>query len=214
MPLSHSTSTRTHRAAATSVPRSTPLTGTSIAVLATDGFEQSELMLPHRALAEAGATVVIIAPKAGSIIGWNRHDWGRSVRVDRKLSAVRAEDFDALVLPGGTLNADTLRLDKAAIALTRDFVHAGTPIAAICHGPWLLIEAGGAEGHRLTSWPSLRTDLINAGATWVDQPVVIDRQLITSRKPDDIPAFNRAIIRLLTQQQGSLANAVDAPERK
>lgn len=170
------------------------LTGKTIAVVATDGFEQVELTKPVDALREAGAEVVIVSPKSGEIQGFNHHDKGDTVAVDRSISAVRAGDFDGLLLPGGVISPDALRLEKDAIAFIRGFVEAGKPIAAICHGPWTLINAGGADGRRMTSWPSLQADLVNAGADWVDQAVVVDRGLVTSRKPDDLPAFCEQMI--------------------
>lgn len=165
------------------------LAGKKIAVLATNGFEQVELTRPVEALKEAGAQVEIIAPKAGRIQGFNHHDKGDWTSVDRTLSEADESAYAGLVLPGGVINPDALRLEEDAIAFIRAFVDASKPIAAICHGPWTLIDAGGVEGRRMTSWPSLRTDLINAGADWVDEEVVIDNGLVTSRNPDDLPAF-------------------------
>jgi len=171
------------------------LNGRHIAVLATDGFEQSELQEPKRLLEEAGATVHVIAPDgAKQIKGWNKKDWGDSVKVDKPLEQAQADDYDALVLPGGVINPDKLRLDTKAIALIKAFGAADKPIAAICHGPWTLINAELVEGRKVTSWPSLQTDLENAGAKWQDSEVVHDGNLITSRKPDDIPAFTKALI--------------------
>lgn len=172
-----------------------PLNGRRIAVLATDGFEQSELQEPKRLLEEAGATVHVIAPGgAKEIKGWDEKDWGDSVKVDAALDDADAEDYDALVLPGGVINPDKLRLEAKAIALVKAFDAADKPIAAICHGPWTLISAKLVKGHKITSWPSLRADLENAGAHWEDSEVVRDGNLITSRKPDDIPAFTNALI--------------------
>jgi protease I len=170
------------------------LNGKRIAILATDGFEQAELIEPRKALEEAGAKTEVIAPKDGEIKGWNSKDWGKSVKVDKTLEAADPKDYDALVLPGGVMNPDKLRMDPAAVDFVRDFAETGKPVAAICHGPWTLIEAGVIKGKKLTSWPSLKTDITNAGANWVDEEVCIDGQFITSRKPDDIPAFNRATI--------------------
>jgi protease I len=170
------------------------LNGKKIAILATDGFEQSELLEPRKALDEAGATTVVIAPKAGRIKGWNHTDWGESVKVDKTLADANPQEYDALVLPGGVMNPDHLRMDPSAVNFVRQFVSTGKTVAAICHGPWTLIEAGAVKGKTMTSWPSIKSDLKNAGANWVDQEVVTDGQLITSRKPDDIPAFNKAII--------------------
>lgn len=165
------------------------LNGKTVAVLATDGFEQVELTEPVKALKAAGATVHVIAPKPGRIQGWNHHDKGDTVAVDATLEGADAGRYDALMLPGGVINPDALRLEPDAIAFIRGFVQSGKPIAAICHGPWTLIDAGAVTGRRMTSWPSLKTDLANAGATWVDEAVVTDRGLVTSRKPGDLPAF-------------------------
>ncbi|MGB0063069.1 MAG: type 1 glutamine amidotransferase domain-containing protein [Terracidiphilus sp.] len=174
------------------------LAGKKIAILATDGFEQAELMEPRKALAHAGATTIVVAPKSGKIKGWNRTEWGESVSVDKTLEQCSPEEFDALVLPGGVMNPDHLRMEPKAVEFVRSFAGMGKPIAAICHGPWMLVEAGVVKGKTATSWPSLRTDLANAGAKWVDQEVVRDGQFITSRKPDDIPAFNNRLIDTIT----------------
>lgn len=160
-----------------------------IAVLATDGFEESELKEPAEFFRGQGAEVSIVSPHAGQIRGWKAKEWGGSVDVDVTLDKAVPGDFDALVLPGGVINPDRLRLDPKAADFVRGFADEGKPIAAICHGPWMLIEAGLVRGRRLASWPSLRTDLRNAGAEWVDEPVVEDGSLVTSRRPDDIPAF-------------------------
>lgn len=170
------------------------LSNVKAAVLATDGFEQVELTRPVEALRAAGATVEIVAPKAGSIQGWNHFDKGDTVAVDRTLDQADPDQYDALVLPGGVINPDQLRLVPEAIDFIRAFVTSGKPIAAICHGPWTLIDAGGVKGRRVTSWPSLRTDLTNAGAQWVDEEVVTDQGLVTSRKPDDLDAFCRKMV--------------------
>ena len=170
------------------------LNGRTIAILATDGFEQSELTEPKRALEDAGATVHVVSPKSGSIRGWDVTDWGDEVPVDRSLEQARPEDYDGLVLPGGQINPDKLRLEPQAVEFVRAFFAAGKPVGAICHGPWLLVEADVVRGREVTSWPSIRTDLRNAGAEWVDREVVVDQGLVTSRKPDDIPAFNAKII--------------------
>ena len=170
-----------------------------VAILATDGFEQSELMEPQQRLKEAGFDVDVVSLKSGSIRGWKGKDWGDSVKVDVLLSEVSVEDYDALVLPGGVINPDKLRMEADVVDFVRGFDEAEKPLAAICHGPWLLAESGVANGRQVTSWPSLRTDLTNAGATWSDEEVVVDGHLITSRKPDDIPAFNQAIIDALRQ---------------
>jgi protease I len=165
------------------------LQGKRVAVLATDGFEQVELERPVQALREAGAQVEIVSPKGGQIQGFNHFDKGHMVQVDRELAQANADDYDAIVLPGGVINPDQLRLQPRAIEFIHAFVEADKPIAAICHGPWTLINAEGVEGRRMTSWPSLEIDLRNAGAQWVDEEVVVDRGLVTSRKPDDLPAF-------------------------
>jgi protease I len=170
------------------------LNGKKIAILATDGFEQAELLEPRKALDNAGATTVVIAPRSGEIKGWDVTDWGEKVKVDKVLADANPNEYDALVLPGGVINPDHLRMDPAAVNFVRQFVATGKTVAAICHGPWTLLEAGALKGKTVTSWPSLKTDLKNAGANWVDQEVAIDGQFITSRKPDDIPAFNEAII--------------------
>jgi protease I len=179
---------------------SSELDGMKIAILATDGFEQIELTSPRDALLAAGAEVDVIAPAAGEIQGMEHHEKGRKVPVDRTLKDAAADDYDALVLPGGVANPDTLRTDSDAIAFIRHFVSAGKPIGAICHGPWSLVEVPGAVlGRNLTSWPSLRTDITNAGGNWVDCDVVVDGQLVTSRKPDDLPAFNAKLIERFRQ---------------
>ncbi len=177
---------------------STPLSGTSIAILATDGFEQSELMTPRSELKSAGATVHVVSPESGEIKGWDQDDWGDTVLVDKTLSDADAGDYDALVLPGGQINPDKLRIDGDALAFVRAFAQAGKPVAAVCHAPWLIVETGLAQGRRMTSFKSIRTDLKNAGATVVDEQVVVDEDgpftLITSRNPDDLPAFCQAVI--------------------
>jgi protease I len=174
------------------------LHGKKVAILATDGFEQVELTEPKKALEEAGATTEVISPKSGQIKGWKFTEWGDKVKVDKTLDQAKAQDYDALLLPGGVINPDHLRMEAKAVAFVKDFVATGRTVAAICHGPWTLIEAGVVKGKTMTSWPSLRTDLKNAGANVVDQEVATDGQFITSRKPDDIPAFNRALIERLS----------------
>lgn len=170
------------------------LEGCRIAVLATDGVEQVELTEPVKALKEAGARVQVVSDKPQQIQAFRHHDKGAKVPVDVPLDGAAPEDFDGLVLPGGVINPDALRLVPAAINFVRHFVQAKKPIAAICHGPWTLIDAGGVRGKTMTSWPSLKTDLSNAGAEWVDKEVATDQCLVTSRKPDDLPAFNKAMI--------------------
>ena len=170
-----------------------------IAILAENGFEQSELIEPRKALDAAGARTSVVSPQSGKIRGWNHTDWGESVAVDVALDAARPDDYDALLLPGGVMNPDRLRMQPQAVAFVKAFFDAGKPVGAICHGPWLVIEAGAARGRQMTSWPSLQTDLRNAGAHWVDRESVVDGNLVTSRKPDDIPAFNTAVIELFSR---------------
>lgn len=169
-----------------------------VLILATDGFEQSELMEPKAALEAAGFETVVASLKPGAITGWKDKNWGESVAVDALIADVAESDFDALLLPGGQMNPDILRMDEGAIDLVEDFNTAGKPIAAICHAPWLLAEADIIDGRTVTAWPSLRTDLTNAGAQVVDQEVAVDGNLITSRKPGDIPAFAKALIDALS----------------
>jgi protease I len=170
------------------------LSGKRVAILATDGVEQVELTEPRKALDAAGATTKVVSPKSGSIKGWNHTEWGEPIPVDVSLDNTSANDFDALLLPGGVMNPDHLRMNRSAVNFVRAFFEAGKPVAAICHGPWLLVEADVARGRNVTSWPSLQTDLRNAGASWSDSQVVTDHGLVTSRKPDDIPAFNKKMI--------------------
>lgn len=170
------------------------LQGKSVAILAADGFEQSELLEPKKALEDAGAEVTIVSLESGKIKGWDEKDWGKSIGVDLTLDEADAADFDALQLPGGVMNPDKLRDDARAVAFVKSFFDAGKPIGAICHGPWTLIEADAVKGRRLTSYSSIRTDLENAGAQWVDEEVVTDNGLVTSRKPADLPAFNAKLI--------------------
>jgi len=164
-----------------------------VAILATNGFEQSELMDPRAMLGKAGFKVDVISPESGSIRGWKGKDWGDSVEVDVELAKASPGDYAALVLPGGVINPDKLRGDKAAVDFIRAFDREKKPLAAICHGPWLLVEAGAAKGREMTSYASIRTDVENAGARWKDAEVVVDGHVITSRKPDDIPAFTQAV---------------------
>ena len=172
------------------------LRGKRVAILVTDGFEQVELLEPRQALDEAGATTTVVSPAGDRVRGWNTKEWGNQIPVDIPLKEAKAQDFDALLLPGGVMNPDRLRMDPKAVSFIKHFTDSGKPVAAICHGPWTLIEAGAVRGRTLTSWPSLKTDLMNAGANWIDQEVVRDGKFVTSRKPDDIPAFNRETIRL------------------
>ena len=178
------------------------LQGKKVAILATDGFEQSELLEPRKALDEAGATTQLVSPAGKKIKGWDQKDWGKEVSVDVPLDSANAEEFDALLLPGGVMSPDQLRMNPTAVQFVKQFTDAGKPVAAICHGPWTLVEAGAVRGRTMTSWPSLKTDLKNAGASWVDKEVVNDQGVVTSRSPDDIPAFNREMIRLFSEGQG------------
>lgn len=180
------------------------LNGLKVAILVTDGFEQVELTEPRKALDQAGARTQIVSPKDGQVRGWKFTDWGENLPVDVKLDGAKAEDFDALLLPGGVMNPDELRTLPKAVAFAKAFLDAGKPVASICHGPWTIIETGAARGRRLTSWPSLKTDLRNAGADWVDQDVVVDRNLVTSRKPDDLPAFNPKMIELFREARSAV----------
>ncbi len=170
------------------------LEGKKIAILATDGFEQSELFEPKKALENAGAKVSIVSLKSGEIKGWNEEDWGDTIKVDLTVDDADVQDFDALQLPGGVMNPDKLRMNEKAVGFIKGFFEAGKPVAAICHASWTLIEADVVRGKTLTSWSSLTTDLKNAGAKWVDREVVVDNGLVTSRNPDDLPAFNEKMI--------------------
>ena len=165
------------------------LNNKKVAILMTNGFEEVEFTKPYEALKEAGATVHVISPESGKVRAWNSDDWGDSYNVDKTLDEANASDYNALMLPGGVMNPDQLRTNKKAVEFTKSFFEAGKPVAAICHAPQLLIETGALNGRTLTSYPSLQTDLENAGATWKDQEVVVDKGMTTSRKPDDIPAF-------------------------
>ncbi len=165
-----------------------------VAILATDGFELSEFLKPLEALKDAGATVEVVSLKGGKIKAWDNGNWGESYYVDKTIKEVSAENYDALVLPGGVMNPDKLRMDKQAVNFVKSFLWDEKPIAAICHGPWTLVETGELRGRKLTSYPSLKTDIINAGAEWVDEEVVVDIGLVTSRRPDDLPAFCEKMI--------------------
>jgi protease I len=177
------------------------LTGKRVAILLTDGFEQIEMTAPRKALDDAGAVTTLISPKSGEVQGWNHQDKGDRFPVDQDLQSADANDYDALLLPGGVTNPDQLRMIPKAVEFAKSFFTAHKPVAAICHGPWLLAEAGVVGGYNMTSWPSLKTDLTNAGAHWKDTTVVVDRGLVTSRKPDDIPAFNQKMIEEFSHQQ-------------
>lgn len=170
------------------------LTGKRIAALVDNGFEQVELTDPKQRFEAEGAKVEVVSPQESKVNGWQHTKWGDAITVDRPLAQADAREYDGLLLPGGVMNPDRLRMNRDAVQFVKAFVDAGKPIAAICHGPWTLIEAGAVKGRRMTSWPSLQTDLRNAGAAWVDERVVVDRGLVTSRKPDDIPAFSEKAI--------------------
>jgi protease I len=188
------------------------LQGKKVAILVTDGFEQVELTKPREALIEAGAEADIVAPSKNQVQAWNEDDFGDKFDVDVPLDQASADNYDALLLPGGVMNPDTLRTIPQAVEFVKHFFEAGKPVAAICHGPQMLIEADVVRGRKLTSFPSLKTDLINAGAEWVDEEVVTDTGLVTSRKPADIPAFNDKMIEefaegIHTEQERSVVNA-------
>ncbi len=170
------------------------LSGKKVAILVADGFEQVEMTEPRKALEDAGAGTDLISPSGGKVKGWQHTEWGDEFKVDVPLDQALPDDYDALLLPGGVMNPDKLRRNPRAIGFIRTFVDAGKPIAAICHGPWTLIEADAVRGRKMTSYESIKTDLKNAGATWMDEPVVVDNGLVTSRKPDDIPQFNQKMI--------------------
>lgn len=175
-------------------PTTNRLQGTTIALLVTDGFEQVEFTSPREALAEAGAKTQLVSPKDQEVRGWQHTKWGDTFPVDVPLTEANADGYDALVLPGGVMNPDHLRRNEQVQTFVRAFFDAGKPVAAICHGAWTLIDAGVVEGRTVTSYPSIQMDLKNAGAIWVDREVVVDGTLITSRRPDDLPAFNKALI--------------------
>lgn len=172
------------------------LQGVRVAILVTDGFEQSELLEPRRALDNAGAATFLISPTEGEVKGWNDNEWGNEIPGDIPLKSARADDFHALLLPGGVMSSDHLRMNPQGVQFVKHFLDVGKPVAAIGHGAWTILEAGAVRGRTMTSWPSLKTDLMNAGANWIDKDVVCDGNLITSRKANDIPAFNREMIRL------------------
>jgi protease I len=193
------------------------LTGKKVAILATDGFEQSELEKPRAALEEAGAETFLISPKKDTVRGWNKDGFGDTLDVDVPLKDADPEEYDALLLPGGVMNPDKLRMLPEAVRFAAHFFETGKPVAAICHGPQLLIEADAVRGRKLTSYPSLKTDLRNAGAEWVDEPVVVDEGLVTSRKPDDIPQFNAKMLEEFAEgyhagQRRAGASASNQPE--
>jgi protease I len=175
------------------------LKGRKVAILVDDGFEQVELTRPQKALILEGADTSIVSPRVDRVRGWNFREWGEDFPVDVPLTDADPQEFDALLLPGGVMNPDALRMQPKAVAFVNAFFEAGKPVAVICHGPWTVIEAGAARGRRIAAWPSLKTDLKNAGAEWVDQEVVVDGNLVSSRKPDDIPAFNREMVELFAR---------------
>lgn len=186
------------------------LSGIKVAILVTDGFEQSELLEPRKALDAAGATTHVISTKPGEVQGFKHHDKADKVKVDVTFDQVKADDYDAVLLPGGALNADAIRIDKSAQEFVRRVDAQGKPIAVICHGPWLLASAGVLKGRKITSWPSIQDDLKNAGATWTDQEVLRDRNLVSSRKPDDIPAFNREMIAAFGERRNGASTRAQA----
>jgi protease I len=182
------------------------LKGLRVAVLVANGFEQVEMTAPRTALDDAGAHTSLVSPEQQRVRGWNHTEWGDEFAVDVPLDAARPDQFDALLLPGGVMNPDTLRMNPRAVALVKSFFDEHKPVAVICHGPWTIIEAGAANGRRIASWPSLKTDLRNAGAIWMDDAAVTDGNLVSSRKPDDIPAFNAAMVELFSHA-GTAAHA-------
>jgi protease I len=177
------------------------LNGKKVAILVEDGFEQVELTSPKQALEEAGAKTYIISPKSGKVKGWEHTQWGQEFPVDANVGQANASEYDALLLPGGVMNPDKLRTSKPAVAFVRSFFEQHKPVAAICHGPWMLVEADVLKGRKATSYPSIKTDMKNAGANWVDQEVVVDEGLVTSRMPDDLPAFNRKLVEEIAEGQ-------------
>lgn len=176
-----------------------------VAILVADGFEQSELVEPKKALEQAGAQTKIVSPSEGKVKGWKHTEWGDELAVDVPLDQAQARDFDALLLPGGVMNPDKLRRNPAALRFVKAFFDEGKPVAAICHGPWTLIDAGVAQGRTMTSYHTIQSDLKNAGVSWVDREVVVDGNLVTSRQPDDLPAFNRAMVELFARQEVTAA---------
>lgn len=183
------------------------LKGLKVAILIEDGFEQVEMTQPRKALLDAGAETRIVSPKQDRVRGWNFTEWGEEFPVETVLDEADPHDFDALLLPGGVMNPDRLRMQPKAVAFAKSFFDSGKPVAVICHGPWTVIETGAARGRRIASWPSLKTDLRNAGAEWVDEEAVTDGNMVSSRKPDDIPAFNRAMIDLFSKTAGQVRRA-------
>lgn len=183
------------------------LKGLKIAILVTDGFEQVELTEPRKALDQAGAQTQIVSPKNDQVRGWKHTEWGDAFPVDVPLDRAQPQNFDALLLPGGVMNPDKLRMEPKAVNFVKSFFDANKPVAAICHGPWTIIETGVARGRKIAAWPSLKTDLHNAGAEWQDKESVVDRNLVTARKPDDIPAFNRAMLEVFGHARAKAQHA-------
>jgi protease I len=183
------------------------LSGLKVAAILTDGVEQVELLEPKKALENAGAKVTVISPKAGQLQGFKHHDKADKIPVDLELNKANPADFDAVLLPGGALNADAIRIDKKAQDFVRVMDQAGKPIAVICHGPWLLVSAGLVKGHTMTSWPTVQDDIRNAGGNWQDKEVLRDKNWVSSRKPDDIPAFNKEMISLFSERVGETTKA-------
>jgi protease I len=190
------------------------LDGLKVAILVTGGFEQVELVEPKKALEAAGAKTVIISPVMGEVQGMHHEHLGDKFNADVVLERAHADDYDALLLPGGVINSDRLRIIPKAVGFVKRFIDGGKPVAAICHAPWILIETGAARGRRLTSWPALKTDLLNAGAKWTDEEVVVDRGLVTSRRPDDIPAFNAKMIEEFAEGRHASAGGSDRQARR
>jgi protease I len=184
------------------------LNGLKVAILVTDGFEHAELVEPRKALQDAGAQTSIVSPKNDKVKSWKMKEWGEEFPVDQPLEKAKASDYDALLLPGGVINPDKLRMEPAAVTFVKEFFSEDKPVAAICHGPWMVIEVGAAGGKKMASWPSLKTDIQNAGGTWKDEQSVVDGNLVTARKPDDIPAFSKAMIKLF-QERAVNANAAN-----
>lgn len=183
------------------------LNGKKVAILVADGFEQVELTEPRKALDQAGAETLIVSPAKGKVKGWQHTEWGDEMPVDVPLGQARADEFDALLLPGGVMNPDHLRREPEVQRFVKAFFDVGKPVAAICHGPWTLIDAGVARGRKMTSYETIQSDLKNAGVEWVDQEVVVDGNLVTSRKPDDIPAFNQAMVKLFAHSEVPVGGA-------
>jgi protease I len=182
------------------------LNGLKVAILITDGFEQVEMTEPRKALDDAGAETSIVSPKDDKVRGWKFTEWGDEFEVDVGLEDAHAEDFDALLLPGGVINPDKLRMEPKAVEFVKHFFDKDKPVAAICHGPWMIVEADEVDGRRIASWPSIKTDIRNARGEWADEPSVVDGNLVTSRKPDDIPQFNKAMIDLFTNASAEHAS--------